>query len=151
MLGLISSGEFVKVGKFGPSSLGLRGINWDKWKDGIFLERVTAMGHSFGGVTTVQTCRGDSLSWIGQGVLRDAWGQATPNGDDTPGNKVIKPIFAICSEALVLWRDKFDRIMDNYREARESGPLCWMLTIARSRHLSMSNFAMLYLRIQIRY
>ncbi|KAK3187466.1 hypothetical protein K4F52_003813 [Lecanicillium sp. MT-2017a] len=133
-----------KKGNIGSSSLGLTGVCWDDWKGSMFLNNVTMMGHSFGGATTVQLCRDDKLTWLGQGVILDAWGQATPAGGDTPSNSVSKPIIAISSEAFMHWKDNYDQVVGFCNEARASNALCWMLTIAGSTHLAMTDFAVLY-------
>lgn len=133
-----------KKGNIASSSMGLKGVRWDNWKGSMFLNNVSMMGHSFGGATTVQLCRDDSLSWLGSGVILDAWGQATPEGGDRPSNTVTKPIIAISSEAFMHWKENYDRVVSFCNEARESGALCWMLTIAGSTHLAMTDFAVLY-------
>ncbi|KAL7808012.1 phospholipase A2, group VII [Trichoderma gracile] len=152
ILDLINSGHGADVaamnlrkkGNVGSSSLGLNGINWDDWKDSMFLNNVTMMGHSFGGATTVQTCRDDSLEWLGQGVILDAWGQATPPAGETRKERVTKPIISISSEAFMHWKENFDKVVEFSNEARESGALCWMLTIVGSTHLAMTDLAILY-------
>ncbi|KAL7809114.1 phospholipase A2, group VII [Trichoderma aethiopicum] len=152
ILDLINSGHgddvaamnLRKKGNVGSSSLGLNGINWDDWKDSMFLNNVTMMGHSFGGATTVQTCRDDSLEWLGQGVILDAWGQATPPAGETRKERVTKPIISISSEAFMHWKENFDKVVEFSNEARESGALCWMLTIVGSIHLAMTDLAILY-------
>ncbi|KAG6002443.1 hypothetical protein E4U21_003085 [Claviceps maximensis] len=133
-----------KKGNIGSSSMGLAGISWSSWEGSMFLDKVTAMGHSFGGATTVQLCRDQSLTWLGQGVILDAWGQGTPPRGDDPNNIVSKPIMAISSEAFTHWKDNFERVVGFCQEARESGALCWMLTIVGSTHLAMTDFAILY-------
>ncbi|OAR00561.1 hypothetical protein LLEC1_00365 [Akanthomyces lecanii] len=133
-----------KKGNIGSSSMGLIGIQWEDWKGSMFLNTVSMMGHSFGGATTVQLCRDDSLTWLASGLILDAWGQATPPGGDKPSNSVGKPIIAISSEAFMHWKDNYDRVVSFCNEARDSGALCWMLTIAGSTHLAMTDFAVLY-------
>lgn len=140
----VAAANLRKKGNAGSSSIDLGGIKWDQWHDRMFLDSVTVMGHSFGGATTVQLCRDDELSWIGQGVILDAWGQGTPPAGEDPKNRVTKPIMAISSEAFMHWKDNFNRVVGFCSEAREAGALCWMLTIVGSTHLSMSDFAVLY-------
>jgi platelet-activating factor acetylhydrolase len=140
----VAAVNLSKKGNIGASSLGLKGINWEDWKGRMFLENVTAMGHSFGGATTVQVCREESFSWIGQGVILDPWGPGTPVGGESPQDKVNKPLLSISSEAFMHWKENFDRIVDICNEPREAGELCWMLTIVGSTHLAMSDFAVLY-------
>ena len=149
ILELINSGKGEEVaaknlrkkGNIGSSSMGLIGINWNEWKDRMFLENVTIMGHSFGGATTVQLCRDESLTWLGQGVALDPWGQGIPEAGE---KKVNKPIMSISSEAFMHWKSNFDRVVEFCQEARESDQLCWMLTIVGSTHLAQSDFAVLY-------
>ncbi|KAK5992445.1 Platelet-activating factor acetylhydrolase-like protein [Cladobotryum mycophilum] len=142
----VASMNLRKKGNVGSSSLGLRGINWDDWNESMFLENVTVMGHSFGGATTVQMCRDDSLTWLGQGVILDAWGQATPTAGETREERVTKPIISISSEVFMHWKDNFDKVVEFCEEARESGALCWMTTIVGSTHLAMTDLAVLYPR-----
>ena len=132
-----------KKGNVGSSSVGLRGVNWDDWKDRMFLDNVTIMGHSFGGATTVQMCRKDALNWVGQGIVLDGWGPGTPEAQG-PDDKNRKPLICISSEAFMHWKENFDRIVEICHEPRQSGALCWMITIVGSTHLSMSDFAVLY-------
>ena len=131
-------------GNIGSSSAGLKGINWDDWKNSIFLQNVTIMGHSFGGATSVQACREESLTWIGQGILLDPRGQGTPVSGEEPRDKVTKPLIAISSEAFTHWKSNFDRIMGICKEAGESGALSWMMTLVGSTHQSMSDLAVLH-------
>lgn len=129
----------------GSSSRGLDGIDWADWKDRLVLENVTAMGHSFGGATTVQILRlDDRFHWIGQGILLDAWGPATPEFKPGSEQRITKPLLSIGSEAFMHWRDNFNKIDGICKEARDSGALCWMLTVRGSTHLSQTDFAVLY-------
>ncbi|KAM0278869.1 hypothetical protein ACHAQH_004947 [Verticillium albo-atrum] len=125
------------------SSKGLSGIRWDDWAGRMFTENVTVMGHSFGGATTVQCLRKASLSWIGQGIVLDAWGPATPEAGE---GRISKPLLSIGSEAFMHWQENFERLVDLCHEAREEDPkaLTWMLTIRGSTHLSQTDFAVLY-------
>lgn len=147
VLGMINSGQgeivaamnLRKKGNVGSSSVGLDGVDWTSWKDRMRLSNVTAMGHSFGGATIVQLCR-SSFPWISQGVLLDCWGQGTPPSSTS----ITKAILSISSEAFTHWRGNFARIFELCNEAQSTGCLVWMLTIAGSTHLSMSDFAVLY-------
>ncbi|KAI3399982.1 hypothetical protein diail_5138 [Diaporthe ilicicola] len=132
----------------GSSSRGLDGIDWSDWKGRLSLENVTAMGHSFGGATTVQILRlNDLFPWIGQGVLLDAWGPATP--EVKPGcteQRITKPLLSIGSEAFMHWRDNYNEIEDICREAARNDALCWMVTVRGSTHMSQTDFAVLFPR-----
>ncbi|KAM0485211.1 hypothetical protein ACHAPX_001195 [Trichoderma viride] len=140
----IASVNLRKKGNIGSSSMGLNGVDWDDWKNRMFLSKVTMMGHSFGGATTVQICRDDSLTWLGQGIILDAWGQATPSGGETLKERITKPIISISSEVFMHWKENFEKVVEFSNEARDSGTLCWMLTIVGSTHLAMTDLAVLY-------
>ncbi|OLN81766.1 Platelet-activating factor acetylhydrolase [Colletotrichum chlorophyti] len=152
MLGYINSGKGHEVeamnlrrkGNVASSSKGLTGIVWDDWKDRMFLENVTVMGHSFGGATTVETLRRESLGWVGQGIILDAWGPATPLAGEDASHRVKKPLLAIGSEAFMYWKDNFERLVDVCNEAKTENALTWMMTIRGSTHLSQTDFAILY-------
>ncbi|KAF3762254.1 hypothetical protein M406DRAFT_217998, partial [Cryphonectria parasitica EP155] len=131
----------------GSSSKGLDGIDWTDWKGRLSLQNVTAMGHSFGGATTVQILRlNDRFPWIGQGILLDAWGPATPEAEPGSEQTITKPLLSIGSEAFMHWKDNYDKVTEICTEARSGGALCWMLTVRGSTHLSQTDFSVLYPR-----
>ncbi|GKT41819.1 platelet-activating factor acetylhydrolase [Colletotrichum spaethianum] len=152
ILGYINSGQGHEVeamnmrrkGNVASSSKGLTGIMWEDWKGRMFLDNVTIMGHSFGGATTVETLRTESLTWVGQGIILDAWGPATPHAGDDVRHRVTKPLLSIGSEAFMHWQENFDRLVDICNEARAEDALTWMMTIRGSTHLSQTDFAILY-------
>lgn len=130
----------------GSSSQGLDGINWLDWKGRLSLENVTAMGHSFGGATTVQILRlNDKFPWIGQGILLDAWGPATP--EVQPGRaeqRITKPLLSIGSEPFMHWSENYDKVESICNEAKQNGALSWMMTVRGSTHMSQTDFAVLF-------
>lgn len=132
----------------GSSSKGLDGINWAEWKDRLCLENVTAMGHSFGGATTVQVLRlQDRFPWVGQGVLLDTWGPATPEVNPRSLQTITKPLLSIGSETFMHWEINYEKMAEICAEAKQgSGGLCWMITVRGATHLSQTDFAVLYPR-----
>ncbi|KAK8041728.1 Platelet-activating factor acetylhydrolase [Apiospora rasikravindrae] len=97
VVGLLNEGRGQEVadanlrrkGNRGSSSRGLDGVDWAAWKGRLRLDRdVTAMGHSFGGTTTIRLLRhpGSHFAWVGQGILLDTWGM--PILDDEDDKKV---------------------------------------------------------------
>ena len=153
VLDLINSGggdEVAKAnlrrkGNFASSSKGLDGIVWQDWKESMFIDGVTVMGHSFGGAMTVQVARSEKFDWVGQCILLDAWGPATPPAASSSSrDRVTKPLICIASEAFVLWEDNFDSLAAICREAQAEKALCWLLTIRGSTHLSQSDHGLLY-------
>lgn len=132
----------------GSSSKGLDGVDWADWKGRLWLENVTAMGHSFGGATTVQILRlNDRFPWVGQGVLLDAWGPGAPEVPPGSEQTITKPLLSIGSEPFMHWEDNYKKMAEICAEARQgSEGLCWMLTVRGSTHLSQTDFALLYPR-----
>lgn len=132
----------------GSSSKGLDGVEWADWKGRLSLENVTAMGHSFGGATTIQILRlNDRFPWVGQGILLDAWGPAMPEVEPGSEQTITKPLLSIGSEAFMHWEVNYKKMAEVCAEAKQgSGGLCWMLTVRGSTHLSQTDFAVLYPR-----
>lgn len=143
---LVLKNNLRKEGNCGSSSKGLDNIDWPDWVGRLRLDKVTAMGHSFGGATTVQITREDErFPWVGQGILLDAWGPAIPKTQDNKG-RIGKPLLAIGSEAFMHWPENFDAVFDICQQTRDTGVPCWMLTVKGSTHLSQTDFAVLYYR-----
>lgn len=130
----------------GSSSWGLDGIDWSDWKGRLSLENVTAMGHSFGGATTVQILRlNDDFPWVGQGILLDAWGPATPEVQPgRRGQRITKPLLSVGSEAFMHWPENYDKVEGICDEAKQNGALSWMMTVRGSTHMSQTDFAVLF-------
>ncbi|KAI1090366.1 platelet-activating factor acetylhydrolase [Rostrohypoxylon terebratum] len=134
-----------KKGNAGSSSKGLEGVDWPDWEGRLQLENVTAMGHSFGGATTVEIIRqSDRFPYIGQGILLDTWGQATPKSGEMTHQSLRKPLLAVNSEAFMHWPENFKALNDIAKETKDGGASCWMMTIKGSTHLSQTDFAILY-------
>ncbi|KAI0144601.1 hypothetical protein GGR57DRAFT_327155 [Xylariaceae sp. FL1272] len=155
VLGLVNDGRaqlvydanLRKRGGVGSSSRGLEDIDWSDWRGRLFLSQVTAMGHSFGAATTVQLSRETRrFPWVGQGILLDAWGPATPVLGEATEEALRRPILAINSEAFMHWPDNFKRMTAICTEARSNDAPCWMMTIKGATHLSQTDFAILYPR-----
>ncbi|KAI1414911.1 platelet-activating factor acetylhydrolase [Hypoxylon sp. FL1857] len=142
---LVHKNNLRKKGNVGSSSKGLEGVGWSEWEGRLLLRNVTAMGHSFGGATTVEIVReSERFPYISQGILLDAWGQATPKAGEVTHQVLCKPLLAINSEAFMHWPENFKRLSDIVKDARDGGAPCWMMTIKGSTHLSQTDFAVLY-------
>ncbi|OTA86012.1 hypothetical protein M434DRAFT_35962 [Hypoxylon sp. CO27-5] len=90
---------------------------------GDFIYKI--MGHSFGGATIVEIVReSDRFPYVGQGILLDAWGQATPKAGEVSHQSLRKPLLAINSEAFMHWPENFKRLSDIAKEARDGGACC---------------------------
>ncbi|KAI1334350.1 platelet-activating factor acetylhydrolase, isoform II-domain-containing protein [Xylariaceae sp. FL0016] len=144
---LVYDANLRKRGNAGSSSKGLDNIDWCDWEGRMFLWDTTAMGHSFGGTTTMQVTReGNRFPWIGQGILLDAWGPAAPKIGETALPSLKKPILSINSEAFIHWPENFERQTGFGKEAESNSTPYWMITIKGSTHLSQTDFAILYSR-----
>lgn len=132
-------------GQIGGSSRGLKGIDWNSWKNRFHLQQVTMIGHSFGGATVVEVLRQqDQFPYIGQGIIYDIWGEAVQPPSDEPGRRIKSPLLCINSEAFMYWPENFKAVMSLCREAKEHGALVWLLTVRGSIHISQSDFSLLY-------
>jgi platelet-activating factor acetylhydrolase len=61
-------------GAIGASSRGLDGVDWNEWRDRLYLDNVTIVGHSFGAATTIEVLRSSQgFEYIGQGIIYDIW------------------------------------------------------------------------------
>jgi len=64
-----------RKGNKGASSHGIDGVDWARWKEGFYMDNVTAMGHSFGAATCIEMLRHDDrFNWLSQGIILDIWG-----------------------------------------------------------------------------
>ena len=127
------------------SSHGLEGIDWQRWKDRVRLDHVTAAGHSFGAATIVEMLRqGDQFSFISQGILYDIWGAAVRKPNEE--SRICVPILAINSEAFTYWPSNFELIESLVREAQDEPKPCpaWLMTIRGTVHVTQSDFSLLY-------
>ncbi|ESZ97347.1 hypothetical protein SBOR_2277 [Sclerotinia borealis F-4128] len=136
-------------GRMGGSSRGLKGIDWESWKNRFHLQQVTMLGHSFGATTAVEALRYQTkrFPYISQGILYDPWGGAIQPADCESEYQIHSPLLCINSEAFMYWPSNFSRIMSLCREAKSQGTLCWMLTVRGSVHISQSDFSLLYPKV----
>jgi platelet-activating factor acetylhydrolase len=70
----IAEKNLRRKGGIGASSRGLNGVRWDDWKNRVYLDDVTMLGHSFGATTTIEVLRSaQGFNYIGQGIIYDIW------------------------------------------------------------------------------
>ena len=132
-------------GRVGGSSRGLKGINWQDWKERFHLQQVTMLGHSFGAATTVEALRHkDRFQFIGQGIIYDIWSAAIQPPEHEPNHRINTPLLGINSEASMYWPDNFESVMSLCREVKEQDQLAWLMTVRGSVHISQSDFSLLY-------
>lgn len=131
----------------GASAQGLEGIEWTSWKDRIHLADVTMVGHSFGAATTVEVLRHqERFQWVSQGVMYDIWGLALTAFQPDPGHRIRVSLLGINSEAFMYWPGNFKVARAICEETRDSGSLCWLMTVRGTVHISQSDFCILYPR-----
>lgn len=139
----------------GSSSRGLKGVDWDRWTNRVYLDDVTMAGHSFGAATTVELLRKypDRFPQLKQGIIYDIWGAPIRAEDEerersphpkTNDYKINRPLLAINSEAFTYWRSNFELVTKLVQEAREQGVLSWLMTIRGTVHVNQSDFPLLY-------
>jgi len=137
-----------KKGGIGASSRGLEGCDWDHWKDRIYLDNVTMLGHSFGAATTIEVLRShERFSFIGQGIIYDIWAIPSTIPVNKPGDgrsRITRPLLAINSEAFMYWVTNFQIITSLLAEAKAEKQPAWSLTVKGSVHVSQSDFSILY-------
>ena len=137
-----------RKGYKGSSSMGLDGVDWNRWKDRVRLDHVTACGHSFGAATVVEMLRRDDLfHYISQAIIYDIWGEGTkPAVEDYRDSKIQAPFLAINSEAFTYWPTNFEVVESLVEEAKSAPGGCpaWLLTLRGTVHLSTSDFSLLY-------
>jgi len=130
------------------SSHGLKGVDWDRWKNRFDLNHVTACGHSFGAATVTEMLRHDDrFNYIGQGIIYDIWGAGTtPAEEEAPHHRIHAPLLAVNSEAFTYWRENFELVESLIKEAQaEPSPSpSWLLTLRGTVHVSQSDFSLLY-------
>lgn len=147
---IITKQNLRRKGYRGASSHGLEGVGWAKWKHRFLLKEVTILGHSFGGVTTVEVLRHPRrFHWISQGIIYDIWGAAVRHlkCDDDCASKIQLPILAINSEAFSYWESNYKLIHSLIDEARDQGALAWLMTVRGTVHVNQSDFSLLYPRL----
>jgi platelet-activating factor acetylhydrolase len=129
----------------GGSSHGLEGVDWQRWKDRVKLDHVTAAGHSFGAATVTEMLRTcDRYDYISQGIIYDIWGAAVHPSEDA--DKIRVPLLAINSEAFTYWPSNFELVESLVREAQDGPDPCpaWSMTIRGTVHITQSDFSILY-------
>ena len=141
----IAKRNLRRKGFKGSSSHGLEGVDWERWKDRVRLDHVTAAGHSFGAATVTEMLRiPDQYDYISQGIIYDIWGAAVnPSADSA---KIRVPVLAINSEAFTYWPSNFELVESLVKEAQDGPNPCpaWLMTIRGTVHLTQSDFSILY-------
>lgn len=150
ILGLINDGKEDEIHKRNlrhHESLGLHGVDWSEWKDRLYLDSITMMGHCFGGTTTLRAMRSKHLDWITQGVVLDpcVFSAILESGVT---EHLQKPVLFIGSdETSTQWTENLERIKTMCRQAQKehTETLCWMTALRGSTtHMSQTDFAVLY-------
>jgi platelet-activating factor acetylhydrolase len=65
------------------------------------------------------------VPWIGQGILLDAWGPATPEVQPGRAEQIIKPLLSIGSETFRHWRENYNKVERTCKEAKQNIALSW--------------------------
>jgi platelet-activating factor acetylhydrolase len=132
-------------GYVGGSSRGLKGVDWQQWKNRFHIDKMTIAGHSFGAATVVEVLRHtDRFNNVQAGIIYDIWGAPIKPPAEAPEHRIHLPLLGINSEAFMYWQQNFDAVMSLMKEAKESGAPAYLLTVRGSVHISQSDFSLLY-------
>lgn len=132
-------------GFVGGSSRGLKGVNWQQWKNRFHIDKMTIAGHSFGAATVVEVLRHtDRFKNVQAGIIYDIWGAPIKPPAEAHEHRIHVPLLGINSEAFMYWQQNFDAVMSLMKEAKDSGAPAYLLTVRGSVHISQSDFSLLY-------
>lgn len=132
-------------GFVGGSSRGLKGVNWQQWKNRFHIDKMTVAGHSFGAATVVEVLRHtDRFKNVQAGIIYDIWGAPIKPPAEAPEHRIHLPLLGINSEAFMYWQQNFDAVISLMKETKESGAPAYLLTVRGSVHISQSDFSLLY-------
>ncbi|KAF2998296.1 hypothetical protein E8E13_007348 [Curvularia kusanoi] len=132
-------------GFVGGSSRGLKGVDWQQWKNRFHVDKMTVAGHSFGAATVVELLRhADRFKNVQAGIIYDIWGAPIKPPEKAPEHRIHVPILGINSEAFMYWQQNFDAVTSLMNEAKENGAPAYLLTVRGSVHISQSDFSLLY-------
>ncbi|KAF2156448.1 hypothetical protein K461DRAFT_310905 [Myriangium duriaei CBS 260.36] len=145
---VVAERNLRRKGFHASSSYGLDGVDWSSWRNRVYTDSITALGHSFGAATVVEMLRhqADRFTWLSQGIILDIWSAGTrPVREETDTHRLHTPLLAINSEAFTYWKSNFDFVSKLTSEANPSPT--WMTTIRGTIHMAPADIAILFPRL----
>ncbi|SCZ90998.1 BZ3500_MvSof-1268-A1-R1_Chr1-3g02461 [Microbotryum saponariae] len=171
-LSQINDGEgesLAQQNRRAPSNDPSYGKQLSEWKGRLDFGKMSMVGHSFGGATTLEVLRACSKRFeFTRGVVLDPWvdpidpveaqartGQAKPmlTTDSTSqgsseeeqikrsANEIDVPLLAINSEAFTLWQAHYKLVRAIVEHVQAPS---WFMTLVGTVHLSFSDFPLLF-------
>ncbi|SGY29662.1 BQ5605_C002g01074 [Microbotryum silenes-dioicae] len=172
ILSQINDGEGESVARKNrraPSNGPSYGKQLSEWKGRLDFGKMSMVGHSFGGATTLEVLRAGMKRFkFTRGVVLDPWvdpidpveaqsrtGQAKPmpTTDSTSqgsseeeqikrsANEIDVPLLAINSEAFTLWQVHYKLVRAIVEHVQAPS---WFMTLVGTVHLSFSDFPLLF-------
>jgi platelet-activating factor acetylhydrolase len=110
------------------------------WKGRLDLKNLWALGHSFGGATSIELIRRPDTIFTHALVL-DPWMEAVAKAGQGP--PIQKPLFVINSEAFTIWRGNFTAVRGVVQESYRNSGKGWLMTMTKTGHTDFSDFPLL--------
>lgn len=110
------------------------------WKGRLDLNNLWALGHSFGGATSIELIRRPDTIFTHALVL-DPWLEPVAKAGQGPA--LQKPLFVINSEAFTIWRGNFDAVRQLVQESHRNSGKGWLMTMTKTVHTDFSDFPLL--------
>lgn len=111
-----------------------------EWKGRLDLDNMWALGHSFGGATSIELIRKPDSPFTHALVL-DPWLEPIAKAGEGPAVK--KPLFVINSEAFTIWRSHFAQLRQMVQESLDHSGRAWLMSVTKTAHTDFSDFPLL--------
>ncbi|PWN37644.1 uncharacterized protein FA14DRAFT_153009 [Meira miltonrushii] len=111
-----------------------------QWKSRLDMENVWALGHSYGGATSIEILRDEKAPFT-HAVVLDPWLEAIPKAGE--GAPLKRPLYVINSEGFTIWRKHFGWLRELVNESNEQTGRGWLATITKTKHTDFSDFPFL--------
>jgi platelet-activating factor acetylhydrolase len=123
-------------------------VNIGQWKDRLDINKIWALGHSFGGATSIELLRRTDTPFT-HAIVLDPWLEPIAKANEAGVEKIKRPLFVINSDAFTIWRKHFAWLRELVFEANSQtgGTLGWLITLTKTKHTDFSDFPFLMPRI----
>lgn len=111
-----------------------------EWKGRLDLKNLWALGHSFGGATSIELIRRPDTIFTHALVL-DPWLEPVAKAGE--GLPIQKPLFVLNSEAFTIWRGNFNAVRHLVQESYRNSGNAWLMTMTKTGHTDFSDFPLL--------
>lgn len=111
-----------------------------EWKGRLDLPNLWAIGHSFGGATSIELIRKPN-SIFTHALVMDPWVEHVSKAGIGP--PIQKPLFVINSEAFTIWKSHFTNVRQLVHESKQNTGNGWLMTLTKTVHTDFSDFPLL--------